>query len=127
MKEDYQKAVKKLSLFFLLSPVPFNGQIYQKQKGSGTTHQALFRPWKKFRKIPLIVSYILFDQVWWCNGKAVFESYIYITKITSANLCKSFNDIINYLTSIFPFNLESVEKKGKNHTNLNILGTKRSF
>ena len=30
-EEDYQKASKKLALFFLLSPVPFNGQSYQKQ------------------------------------------------------------------------------------------------
>ena len=36
MKEDYQKAFKKLTLFFLLNPVPFNGQSYQKQKGFGT-------------------------------------------------------------------------------------------
>ena len=30
---DYQKAFKKLNLFFLSNPVPFNGQSYQKQKG----------------------------------------------------------------------------------------------
>ena len=29
--EDYRKASQKLALFFLLSPVPFNGQSYQKQ------------------------------------------------------------------------------------------------
>ena len=38
MKEDYQKALKKLPIFFS-NPVPFNGQGYQKQKGSGTSHQ----------------------------------------------------------------------------------------
>ena len=32
-KEDYQKALKKSTLFFLPNPVPFNGQSYQKQKG----------------------------------------------------------------------------------------------
>ena len=32
MKEDYQKALKMLSLFFLSNPVPFNGQSYQRQK-----------------------------------------------------------------------------------------------
>ena len=31
MKEDYQKDFKKLTLFFLLNPVPFNKQSYQKQ------------------------------------------------------------------------------------------------
>ena len=38
------KIIKKLSLFFLSNPVPFNGQSYQKQKRSGTSHQYLFRP-----------------------------------------------------------------------------------
>ena len=37
-EKDYQKALKKLTLFFLLAPVPFNGQSYQKQKRSGTSH-----------------------------------------------------------------------------------------
>ena len=37
MKEDYQKALKKLTLFFVSNPVPFNGQSYQKQKGPGTS------------------------------------------------------------------------------------------
>ena len=31
------KRFKKLTSFFLLNPVPFNGQSYQKQKGSGTS------------------------------------------------------------------------------------------
>ena len=60
LKEDYQKALKKLSLFFPSNPVPFNGQIYQKQTGSRTSHQSLFRPLSRFRKIPLII--ILSDQ-----------------------------------------------------------------
>ena len=57
MKEDYQKALKKLTLFFLSNPVPCNGQSYQKQKGSGTSDQLLFRLRNKFRKIPLLVIY----------------------------------------------------------------------
>ena len=65
MKEDYQKALKKLTLFFLSNPVPFNGQSYQKQKGPGTSDQSLFRLRNKFRKIPLLViSYLTkFDDV----------------------------------------------------------------
>ena len=59
LKEDYQKALKKLTLFFLSNPVPFNGQSYQKQKGSGTSHQLLFRLQNKFRKIILFVIYYL--------------------------------------------------------------------
>ena len=43
MKEDYQKALKKLTIFFLSNPVPFNGQSYQKQKGPETSDQSFFR------------------------------------------------------------------------------------
>ena len=60
MKEDYQKTFKKLTLIFFLKPVPFKGQIYQKQKGPGTSDQ------------PLKVT----KQV----QKNVFISYIYLTK-----------------------------------------------
>ena len=59
------KGHKKLTLFFLLNPVPFNGQSYQRQKGSGTSDQLIFRLKNKFRKIPLLVKYYLnkFDDV----------------------------------------------------------------
>ena len=65
MKEDYRKALKKLTLFFLSNPVSFNGQNYQKQKGSGTSDQSLFRLQNKFIYIPLFVIYYLtkFDYV----------------------------------------------------------------
>ena len=59
MKEDYQKALKKLTLFFLLSPVFFNGQNYQKQKGSGTSDQSLIRLENNFKNIPLFIIYYL--------------------------------------------------------------------
>ena len=42
LKEDYQNALKKLTLFFLLNPVPFNGKSYQKQKEPGTNEQLIF-------------------------------------------------------------------------------------
>ena len=32
------KSLKKLTLFFYSNPVLFNGQNYQKQKGSGTSN-----------------------------------------------------------------------------------------
>ena len=51
MKDDYQKALKKVTLSSLLNPVPFNRQNYQKQKGPGTIDQWLFRLQNKFRKI----------------------------------------------------------------------------
>ena len=65
MKENYQKAFKKLTLFFLLNPVTFNGQSYQKQKGPGTSDKSLIRLENKLRKIPLLVTYYLikFDDV----------------------------------------------------------------
>ena len=59
------KSLKKLTLFFLWNPVPFNGQSYRKQKVSGTSNQSLFRLRNKFRKILLLVVYYLtkFDDV----------------------------------------------------------------
>ena len=63
LKENYQKALKKLNLFFLLNPVSFNGQrSYQKQKGP---NHLLFKSQNKFRKTPLFVMHYLtkFDDV----------------------------------------------------------------
>ena len=55
LKEDYQKALKKVTSFFLPNPLPFNKQNYQKQKGPGTSDQPLFRLQNNIRKIPLLV------------------------------------------------------------------------
>ena len=49
-----------------------------------------------------------------------------IPKITSPNLCKPIHGIINYSTSICPFE-SGRESKGKKYKNLNILRTKRTF
>ena len=59
------KTLLKLTLFFPSHPVPFNGQSYQKQKGSGTSDQSLFRLQLKFKNIPLFIIYYLttFDDV----------------------------------------------------------------
>ena len=59
LKGDYQKALKKLALFFLSNPVPFSGQSYQKQKGSVTSDQLLFWLRNKFKNIPLFIIYHL--------------------------------------------------------------------
>ena len=40
LKEDYQKPFKMLTVFFLPTPVPFNRQSYQKQKGPRTSDQS---------------------------------------------------------------------------------------
>ena len=55
----YQKALKKLTLFFLLNPVLFNRQCYKKQKVSGTSDQPVFRLRSKFKNIPFFVIYHL--------------------------------------------------------------------
>ena len=90
MKEDYQKALKKLlTLFFLSNSVSFNGQNYQKQKGPGTSEKSLFKLQNKFRKISFLVMY-------------------YLTKLDHV-IC---NMIMPLLFALL--NLESVERKGKN-------------
>ena len=114
MKEDYQKALEKLTLFFLSNPVPFNGQSYQKEKGPGTSDQSLFRLQNKFRKIPL-----LSDQVWGRNIK----QFLVISKIISVDLCQPVHHIKNYFTFICPFEYGKFGK-GKNYKNLNISRTK---
>ena len=122
MREDYQKPIKKSTLFFLPNPVPFSGKSYQKQKGPGTSAQPLFRLRNKFRKIPLLViSYLTkFDDI-------IENSCWVISKTASANLCKPIHDIANYSTSICPFVSGRCGKEGKIYKYLNISGTKRAF
>ena len=64
-ERGYQKAIKKVTSFFLSNPVSFNRQNYQKQMGPGSRDQLLFRFQNKFRKIPLLVMNYLtkFDDV----------------------------------------------------------------
>ena len=65
IERGLSRSLKKVTLFFLLKPVSFNKQNYQKQKGIGTSDQSLFRLRNKFRKITLLVMYYLtkFDDV----------------------------------------------------------------
>ena len=51
MKEDYRKAFKKLTLFYHSNLDPFNGQDYEKQKGSATSDQSLFKLQNKFQNV----------------------------------------------------------------------------
>ena len=122
MKEDYQKALKKVTSFFLSNPVPFNRQNYQKQKGPGTSDQSLFRLRNKFTKISLLVIYYLtkFDGV-------ILSDFWVITKITPANLCQLIHDIINYSTSICPFESGECRKEGKKLQKCEYLKNKKSF
>ena len=59
------KRLKKVNFVFSFELSPFNGQSCQKQKGSGTSDQSLFRLRNKFRKIPLLVTFYLtkFDDI----------------------------------------------------------------
>ena len=56
----FSKDLKKLTLFLLSRPVPFNTQ-----KGPETSDKLLFKLQNKFRKITLLVMYCLtkFDDV----------------------------------------------------------------
>ena len=85
MKEDHQKPLKKLTLFFLSKPVPLNGQNYQKLKGTRTSDQLLFRLRNKFRTIPLLLMYYLtkFYDVY--VKRFLSYSKNYMCKIMQAN------------------------------------------
>ena len=117
MKGDYQKALEKVTSFVLSNPVPFNRQNYQKQKGPGTSDQRLFRLHNKFRKIPLLVIYYL----------TKFDDVCKFMQLKSANLCKPIYDIMNYSTSICPFESRKCGKEGKNYKSLDISRTKKDF
>ena len=122
LKEDYQKAWKKLTLFFLLNLFSFNRQNYQKQKWYGTSDQSLFKLQKKFKNIPLFVIYYpaKFD--------GVMQSIFWvIPKFTFANLCKPVHDIIIYSTSICPFESRKGRKEGKKSQKFEYLENKKSF
>ena len=73
-----------------------------------TSYQSLFRFRNKFKNIPLFTIYYLtkFDGV-------MQSSFRVIPKITSASLCNSVHDIMNYSTSICPFELGNRGKEGK--------------
>ena len=111
MKKDYQKALKKLTLFFLSNPVPFNEQD-KKEKGPGNSNQLLSRWQSKFRKIPLLVIYYLTKL-----DDTIQSGFLVIPKTWSANLCKPIHDIIDY--SFLHLNLKNVERKVKT-TNIRI-------
>ena len=63
MKDDYPKPLKKWTSFFVLNPVSFNRQSYQKQKDPGTNEQFALYVMKQVHKC-FFISYILPDQVW---------------------------------------------------------------
>ena len=118
------ESLKKGKVFFFLSNrLPLNGWNYQRQRGSGTREKSLFRLQNKFKNIILFVIYYLskFDDVMW-------SSYCVIPKITSANLCKSIDDIIiNYSTCICPFESGNCGENEKKLQKYEYLENEKSF
>ena len=122
MKEDYQKALKRLTLFFLPNPVPFNRRSYQKQKRPGTRGQSPFKLWNQFRKI---LSLVIYYQT---KFNDVIQSIFWVfPKITSANLCKPVHDVINCSTSIWPSVSGRWGKEGRKLQNFEYLKNEKSF
>ena len=122
MREDYQKAFKKLTLFFLSNLVPFNRQSYHKQKGSRISDQSPFRLENMFKNISLFIIYYLtkFDDV-------LKSSYWVIPKFTFPNLCKSIHEIISYSPSICPFESGKCGKEGNKLQKFEYLENEKSF
>ena len=65
LKEDYQKALEKLTLFFFRTQPLLMDKVIKSKKGPGTSDQSLSRLQNKFRKITLLVIYYLtkFDDI----------------------------------------------------------------
>ena len=120
MKEDYQKALKKVTLFSLSNPVPFNRQNYQKQEAWDYWPVAL-QVRKQVQKNSFI-SYVLSDQVWWFNiTRFLCYSKNYICKFMQAN---------SWHNTFFPFRLPFwIWKvwKGKKLQKLEYLENEMSF
>ena len=108
MKEDYQRILKKITLFFFLTPLSFYGKDYEKQTGPGNSNQLLFRLQQNQQKIALLVMYYLTDQVCWCN----IERFLSYCK-TSANLYKPIHGIVNCSSMTYPFDSGKCRKVGK--------------
>ena len=70
---------------------------------------------------PVVIYYLTkFDDI-------TLSSFRVIPKITSANLCKSIHDIINYSTSIWPFEFGKCGKEGKKLQKFEYLENEKSF
>ena len=103
------KNLKKLTLLFILNPVSFNKQDYERQKGPETSGQLLIRLQNKFRKNPLLLMHYVTK-----SDDVIQSGFWVILKITSANLSKLIHGIINYSTFICPFESRKCRKEGKN-------------
>ena len=57
----------------------------------------------------------------------ISSSFLVIAKITSANLCRPIYDVINYSTSICPFEFGKCGKEGKKLQKFEYLENEKSF
>ena len=73
------------------------------------------------------VSYILVIYYLTKFDDIILSSFRVIPKITSANLCKPIHDIINYYTSIWPFEFGECGKEGKKLQKFEYLENEKSF
>ena len=116
------ESLKKVKFIFSFAPSPLYWTKLAKTKGVWNQWPVALQVPKQFKNIPLFVTYHLtkFDDV-------IQSSFWVIPKITSANLCKSIHDIINYSTSICPFESGKCEKKGKNLQKFEYLENEKCF
>ena len=91
--EDYQKSSKNLTSFLFPNSVSFYRNYCEKQKDLKSIYQSLFSLSNMSRRIfTLIMHYLAIIQ----------KSFWVVLKITIANLCKLFHDIITvYKVSLF--------------------------
>ena len=107
LKEDYKGALKN---FFSRTQSLLMDKVIKNKKGPElvTSH---FSDYK---------TNLYIDGVMW-------SSFWVILKIKSADLCKSIHDIINYYTSICPFEYGKCGKEGKKFHTFEYLETEKSF
>ena len=81
-----------------------------------------------FFKIAVLKDFAIFARkhLWWILF-LIISSFRAIPKITSANLCKSFHDIIFYSTPVCPFESGKCGKEGKKSQKSEHLENEKTF
>ena len=107
-KSIMKEPSKKLTLLFFLTQSLLIDKVIKNKRGLELVTSCSSSRKTSSEKF-LYSLYIIWPNLM-IKCKAVFELF---QKITSANLCKSIHDIINYSTSICLFESGKCEKKGK--------------
>ena len=74
--------------------------------------------YKQVQKNSLVMFYVLLVMYYLAKFDVIWGGFWVILKIISANLCKPIYDIINYSTSICPFESGKCGKEGKKITKI---------